>query len=434
MPSLAHLFDNAHMHVYEVHQVTTYLRELFESDPHLGDLWIHGEVSNVSRPASGHVYFTLKDAAGQLRSAFFQRRGAPSGATSRLIENGSAVVAHGRVGVYEQRGDLQFYVDFVQPEGVGALQAEFERLRARLDEEGLFDPSRKRALPRFPQRIGVVTSASGAVFKDICHVLARRWPVAEIVLAPTPVQGPEAIAGIIGGIEQLNARDIDVLIIGRGGGSIEELWAFNDELVARAIFRSVVPTVSAVGHETDTTIADFVADRRAPTPSAAAEIVAPDRRDVSIRLGVASGTMASVVAQRLGIDREGVAYSVRRIERGIPDINRERQRIDETARRAGIAAEQTHRALVSGVGGCVWRLRTLDPLATLDRGYAIVQKGSRVVSSITDAHDGDAVDVRVRDGSFGARVGDASPPKKRAPRRRVPDAQAPLFTMPESRA
>ena len=190
--------------------------------------------------------------------------------------------------MYEQRGELQLIVDFVQPEGAGALQAEYERLYAQLDEEGLFDPARKRPLPRYPRRIGVVTSESGAVFHDICDVLARRWPLAEVVLSPTPVQGPDAIRGIIGALDQLNDRgDIDVIIAGRGGGSIEELWAFNEELVARAIFRSVVPVVSAVGHETDTTIADFVADRRAPTPSAAAEIVSPDRIEMLARLAVA---------------------------------------------------------------------------------------------------------------------------------------------------
>ena len=303
------------MHVYAVREITSYLRELFESNPHLGDIWIAGEVSNVSRPSSGHVYFTLKDGDAQLRAVFFARRMAPSSATSRLLENGHAVVAHGRIALYEQRGDLQLIVDFVQPEGAGALQAEFERLKARLEEEGLFDESRKRALPRFPRRIGVVTSESGAVFHDICHVLERRWPLAEIVLAPTPVQGPDAVAGIVGGIEQLCRHGgIDVIIVGRGGGSLEELWAFNDELVARAIFASAVPVISAVGHETDYTIADFVADRRAPTPSAAAEIVAPERLDVSVRLGIAAGTMESILR----------GAGARRTRRGRIDIARDR--------------------------------------------------------------------------------------------------------------
>lgn len=423
------------MHVYAVHEVTTYLRELFEVDPHLGDLWISGEVSNVSRPSSGHVYFTLKDGAAQVRAAFFARRGQASGATQRLVQAGAAVVAHGRIGLYEQRGELQFYVDHVVAEGTGALQMEFERLKARLQEQGLFEESRKRPLPRFPRKIGVVTSASGAVFHDICHVLARRWPLAEVILAPTPVQGPDAASGIVGGLATLNIRgDIDVIIAGRGGGSIEELWAFNEEPVARAIFASQTPVVSAVGHETDTTIADFVADRRAPTPSAAAEIVAPDRMDITIRLGVAAGTMVSALRQQLAVERESVRAAVQRMERRAPAIDRDRQRVDDIARRALHAAERAHRAAVTGVGGCVWRLRALDPFATLERGYAIVQRGGAVVSTVAAARAGDALDIRVRDGSFGVRVGDAAPPQRKKLQRSVPQAQAPLFTMPEERA
>ncbi|MEX0749170.1 MAG: exodeoxyribonuclease VII large subunit, partial [Dehalococcoidia bacterium] len=345
------------MQVYAVHELTTYLRELFETDPHLSDIWISGEVSNVSRPASGHVYFTLKDGDAQVRAVFFARRGQPSNATSRMVENGHAVVAHGRVSLYEQRGDLQLYVDFVQPEGVGALQMEFERLKAQLAEQGLFDESRKRPLPRFPRKIGVVTSPSGAVFHDICHVLERRWPLAEVVLAPTPVQGPDAAAGIIGGIQQLNARgDIDVIIAGRGGGSYEELWAFNEEPVVRAVFATGVPIVSAVGHETDTTISDFVADRRAPTPSAAAEIVAPDRIDVSVRIGIAAGTMESILSQQIRIKQESVRTAAQSMDRRVPDVYTQRQHIDELARRGQQAMEHAHRGAVSNVGGCVWRL------------------------------------------------------------------------------
>jgi exodeoxyribonuclease VII large subunit len=423
------------MQVYAVHELTTYLRELFETDPHLSDIWISGEVSNVSRPASGHVYFTLKDGDAQVRAVFFARRGMPSNATSRMVENGHAVVAHGRVSLYEQRGDLQLYVDFVQPEGVGALQMEFERLKAQLAEQGLFDESRKRPLPRFPRKIGVVTSPSGAVFHDICHVLERRWPLAEVVLAPTPVQGPDAVSGIIGGIEQLNARgDIDVIIAGRGGGSYEELWAFNEEPVIRAIFASALPVVSAVGHETDTTIADFVADRRAPTPSAAAEIVAPDRIDVSVRLGIAAGTMESILRQHIRVERESVRASAGAMDRRVPDVYAQRQRIDDLARRGQQAAEQAHRTVVSSVGGCVWRLRALDPFATLERGYAIVQRGGAIVAAVADVKPGDALDVRLKDGAIGAHVDGGAPPVRRRPKRSVPEAQAPLFSMPEERA
>ena len=423
------------MHVYEVREITTYLREMLESSPVLGDVWIAGEVSNVSRPASGHVYFTLKDANAQLRSVYFASK-APRGraTTAHLVQNGHAIVAHGRVSLYEQRGDLQLYVDFVQPEGAGALQAEFERLKIRLAEEGLFDESRKRALPRFPRRIGVVTSESGAVFHDICRVLERRWPLAEVVLSPAPVQGADAVPGIIGAIEQLNARnDIDVIITGRGGGSIEELWAFNDEHVVRAIFASRVPVVSAVGHETDTTIADFVADCRAPTPSAAAEIVSPDRIEIGALLRTIFAAMTSNVERQIGERRSALQTITHDLDRRAPDINHLRQVVDEVARRGVRAAEHAQATAVHAVGTFVWRLKSLDPFATLDRGYAVVQRGTSVISEVGQAKAGEALGVRVKDGRFNVRV-DGGAPVRRRPKRSVPDAQAPLFTMPEHRA
>jgi exodeoxyribonuclease VII large subunit len=249
------------------------------------------------------------------------------------------------------------------------------------------------------------------------------------------VQGADAVAGVVGGIQQLNARgDVDVIIVGRGGGSLEELWAFNEEPVIRAIFASVTPVVSAVGHETDTTIADLVADARAPTPSAAAEIVAPDRFDVSVRLGIAAGTMDSVLRGRLAVEGESVRAAMRAAERRAPDVDRQRQRIDDLSRRGLACAEGALRGAVTGVGGCVWRLRALDPFATLERGYAIVQRGKVAVTSVTEVRGGDALDVRVRDGSFGVTVGGAVPVRPRRLKRSVPEAQAPLFTMPEERA
>jgi exodeoxyribonuclease VII large subunit len=428
------LFENDLVHVYGVREVTAYLRELFETDPILNDVWIAGEVSNVNRPASGHVYFTLKDGDAQVRAVFFGKRYGPGSATAKEIEHGRAVVAHGKISLYEQRGDLQLYVDFVQPEGVGALQMEFERLKAKLQEHGLFDETRKRPLVRFPRRIGVVTSASGAVFHDICHVLSRRWPLAEIVLAPTPVQGPDAPAGVIGGIEQLNRRgEVDAIIVARGGGSLEEMQAFNNEHVARAIFASATPVISAVGHETDWTIADHVADRRAPTPSAAAELVAPDRIEMSVHLGIAAGTIDSIVRRQLDMSRESVAHGVRTVERSAPRVDALRQGLDDVMRRSLAAVERRQRDVVQAVGGCVWRLRALDPFATLERGYAIVQRDASVVTSAAAAHAGDPIRVRLKDGAFGAHV-DGGAAQRRKLKRRVPDAQVPLFSMPEERA
>jgi exodeoxyribonuclease VII large subunit len=266
-------------------------------------------------------------------------------------------------------------------------------------------------------------------------VLERRWPLADVVLSPAPVQGADAVPGIIGAIEQLNVRgDIDVIIAGRGGGSIEELWAFNDERVARAIFASIVPIVSAVGHETDTTIADFVADRRAPTPSAAAEMVSPDRVDIAARLHAAAATMEAATRQQLGEERARLQRDLHLIERRVPDIGRARQMVDEATRRAQSVTEKAHSAAMHAVGSHVWRLKSLDPFATLERGYAVVQRGAAVVSSVAAVRPGDALGVRVKDGTFGVRVDGGGPVQRRRPRRSVPDAQASLFTMPEERA
>jgi exodeoxyribonuclease VII large subunit len=429
------LFDNDGVHVYAVREIATYLRELLDSSPALGDVWVAGECSNVSRPSSGHVYFTLKDPNAQLRAVFFSQRFNVRARTANLVENGHALLAHGRISLYEPRGDLQLIVDFVQPEGAGALQAEFDRLKSKLAEEGLFEPDRKRPLPAMPRRIGVVTSPSGAVFHDICQVLRRRWPLAAVVLAPTPVQGSDAVPGIIGGMEAMNdVGDIDVMIIARGGGSIEELWAFNDEAVARAIFASGVPVVSAIGHETDYTIADYVADARAPTPSAAAEIVAPDRLDMQIRLGVAAGTMDSAVRGLLRAADTGIRDSRHMLEGRAPSVTAPRQRVDELTRRGLDTARLVQSEAVHGVGNCVWRLKSLDPYATLERGYAIVQHNGAVVSSIRTVGPGKPIDIRVRDGSFAAVSGSGRPVARgRRRRREVAEAQAPLFTMPEDR-
>ncbi len=408
---------------------------MLDANPVLGDVWVAGECSNVSRPQSGHVYFTLKDPAAQLRAVFFAPRVNVRSRTSHLIDNGSAVLAHGRITLYEPRGDLQLIVDYVQPEGAGALQAEFERLKEKLGAEGLFEESRKRPLHPMPKRVGVVTSPAGAVFHDICRVLERRWPLAEVVLAPAQVQGPGAVAGIIGGLEALNALgDIDVIILARGGGSVEELWAFNDEALARAIFASDTPVVSAIGHETDFTIADYVADRRAPTPSVAAEIASPDRVDIEARIRVTAGRLEAVVARQLTRERAGVLHAARQLEWRAPDIGSRRQRVIDQAGRALAATSGIHTQAAHAVGNFVWRLKSLDPYATLERGYAIVQGRGSVVSSVGAVKPGDPIDVRVKDGTFGAVVGGAAPVSRKRARRGVPDAQAPLFSMPVERA
>ena len=415
------------MLVYGVGQIATHLRELLESDLFLADLWIAGEVSNQRRYPSGHLYFSLKDANAALSCVLFR-----SDNKGFDFKDGDQVVAHGRVSYYEVRGDLQFIVDFVQPEGVGALQAEFERMKARLQEEGLFEPARKRPLPRFPRRIGVATSPAGAVFHDVCHVLERRWPLAEVVLAPTSVQGPEAVPGIVAAVSALNQQPgVDVIIVARGGGSLEDLWAFNDEAVARAIFGSAVPVVSGVGHETDTTIADFVADVRAPTPSAAAELVAPERTEVSVRLSVAAGTLLSHVRQQLEEGAACVRQAVTRTERAMPNVDRERQRTDDLTRQALHVVDQALRGYHKGLHGFHLALRSLDPYATLQRGYALVQRNGHVVDTVDGATVGERLNVRVRDGDFPVRVdsGAPVPDQKRRRKAQVAKEQAPLFLM-----
>lgn len=388
------------MQVYSVSEVATYLKELLETNPHLADLWISGEVSNLNRSPAGHVYFTLKDETSQLRCVFFRRpnMGMP-------LQQGMQIVAHGRVSLYEVRGDLQFYVDFVQPEGVGVLHAQFERLKAQLEEEGLFDEARKRPLPRFPRRIGVVTSPVGAVFHDISNILGRRWPLAEVVLAPTAVQGPEAAPGVVSALAALNDEGaIDVTIVARGGGSLEELWAFNEEPVARAIYGSRVPVVSAIGHETDYTIADFVADLRAPTPSAAAELVAPDRLEVTVRLSVLAASLLASCQGEVERRRAGVSQAVACLERPLPDMGRERQRIDDLWRQASTSLEAFLRQRQERLSGFAGELRSLDPKGTLARGYALIQRDGHIVSSVGEVTGGERLSVRVKDGGFPVRV------------------------------
>jgi exodeoxyribonuclease VII large subunit len=403
------------MQVLSVSQALGYLRELLESNIVLGDVWISGEVSGPRTQPSGHTYFTLKDEDAQLRGVLFRSSVLRAPRIVEHLAQGSQVIVHGRVTVYEARGELQVVVDFVQPEGVGLRQAQFELLRQQLQEEGLFDESRKRPLPVFPRRIGVVTSPAGAVFHDICNVLRRRWPLSEVVLSPTPVQGPDAVFGIVGGIEQLNAEPgVEVIIVARGGGSVEELWTFNEEPVARAVFGSVIPIVSAVGHETDFTICDYVADLRAPTPSAAAELVVPDMYQVASQLQGAIVFAVGAMQQRFDRERSAVETLTARAARGATDVDRYRQRLDDLERRLLRATQAGERQRRDALARCHAQLAALDPQATLDRGYAVVHKDGRVVSSIGDVASGDGLVIKVADGGFPARVDAPGSRRKRA--------------------
>jgi exodeoxyribonuclease VII large subunit len=392
------------MLIVPISELCSMLREALESDPRFNDVWVAGEISNLSRPASGHIYFTLKDGGGQLRCAFFRRENARSKA---LLENGRQVVAHGRVSFYEARGDVQLYVDFVHEEGTGVLHLEFERLKERLAEEGLFDEGRKRPLPAFPRRVGIVTSPDGAVFHDICHVLRRRWPLIEVVLAPTLVMGDGACEGVCRAIADLNTiPDIDVIVVARGGGALEDLWTFNEEAVARAIFASKTPVVSAIGHETDFTIADFVADLRAPTPSAAAEIIAPDRAEIAGRVRDARLALASLAMNQVQTARGALEWSRGVLARRRPDVAVHRRLVAEQCRWATEYALRGVRGRLAELGSRYAQMHALSPMSTLARGYAVVQRlpDGPVVLSASDVQAGDRLRVSLADGNIEASV------------------------------
>ena len=401
------------MAVYSVSEVAGYLTEILREDPVLQNVWVRGEVGNFTRSAAGHSYFSLRDAGATLRCVMF--RGGGVGAD--LIDEGSAVIAHGRVALYEPRGDLQLIADVVQPEGVGELQLKLEELRVRLEKEGLFEPSRKRPLPRFPVRVGVVTSPTGSVWHDIQNVTARRYPAVELVLAPALVQGNEAVPTIVAAFDALERLDdIDVIIVARGGGSLEDLWPFNEEDVARAIFKSGVPVVSAIGHETDYTIADLVADVRAPTPSAAAELVVPEQAELFADIGVLRRSLNSTITGRLETAQWELEALFPRLRRGLPDFDTHRLRIDDMMRTTASHLRGTMQVSSERINGLRGKLESLSPRDTLLRGYAIVYRENTVVTSPSQVRDGDLIGVTVSEGDFKAQV--AGEGRRPTPRRR----------------
>lgn len=385
-----------------VGDLTRYIRELFEVDYRLQDIWVEGEISGVTRHSSGHIYFTLKDSSAQIACVMWKNVAPMHGA---LIVHGRQIVAHGKVSVYETRGQYQLYVDRVQPKGVGDLHAQFELLKARLEAEGLFAPQRKRLLPEFPHRIGLVTSPTGAVIRDICNVLARRWPLVEVILAPTQVQGEDAPPQIVAALDALYRRDdVDLIIVARGGGALEDLWAFNDERVARKMAESRVPVVSGVGHETDFTIADFVADVRAPTPSAAAELVTPDRAELAAQLVALRVQLATTLADNLRGRRVTLESQMRALAHLSPvtRLINWRQRTDDLTMQATLEISHLLQLRRERLTGVVARLDALNPLAVLQRGYAVVRRDGQIVRSISEVAPGDRLAIRVSDGEFGA--------------------------------
>ena len=393
------------MRVLSVSQINFFIKSLIEGDGRMRDIYARGEISNFTdHYRSGHLYFSLKDEKSVLKAVMF------SSAARRLRfcpKEGMRVIVRGRVAVYEPGGQYQFYVEEMQPDGVGALSLAFEQLKEKLAAEGLFAEEHKRPIPPFPARIGVITSPTGAAVQDIRNILSRRWPAAEIVFCPVLVQGEDAAAQLTAAVKLMNAQKAaDVIIIGRGGGSIEELWAFNDEGVARAVAASKIPVISAVGHETDFTICDFAADLRAPTPSAAAELAVPDRTQLLARVeqmqGIARRGMRSTIDA--ASHRLTVVRSRRCLSTPLFYVEEQGMRLDYLTRAFVHAAQnslsESGRRLAA-IGG---KLDALSPLKVLSRGYSIPYTGEKVVKSTKDVAAGDPLTLRVSDGMVACTV------------------------------
>ncbi|TMB85279.1 MAG: exodeoxyribonuclease VII large subunit [Chloroflexi bacterium] len=393
--------------IFSVAQVSRYLKEVLETDDILQDIWVQGEISGCKTYSSGHCYFTLKDAEAQLACVFFKQARLRSSAPD--LRDGMAIAANGRISLYERDGKLQLYVEYVEPLGDGALFLRFEQLKARLEAEGLFDAERKRPLPSQPAVIGIVTSPQAAALRDMLRVLRSRYPLAEVILAPTPVQGVEAPASIAAALDLLNEHgEADVVIIGRGGGSIEELWAFNEEVVARAIARSRIPVISGVGHETDFTIADFVSDYRASTPTAAAAAAVPDIEDWREDILEKEQSLTGLVEEYLNDLSEQLERTQHDLQRASPQdmLDRRRQQLDDMT-----ALLQTHlQHIVSLRGerlqGMALRLHSLSPLLTIARGYAIVRRDTdgTIITSTRQAQPGASLTIQVTDGHIPVQV------------------------------
>jgi exodeoxyribonuclease VII large subunit len=390
---------------WSVSDLTRYLRELLESDELLQDVWVQGEVSNFSRPASGHLYFTLKDSSASLRCVMWRNAVIRQ---STLPHDGDAIEVHGVISVYEAGGQYQLYADIIHPAGEGALYQEFLRLKALLEAEGLFDQQCKRPIPPKPTRIGIVTSPTGAALQDILNTLRRRYPLVEVVLAPTPVQGEEAPQGIIIALQEIvRVASPDVIILARGGGSIEDLWAFNDERVARAIAASPVPVITGVGHEIDFTIADFVSDLRAPTPTAAAELATPNQADLRLDLSEMNEQLNRLLQTFQSDLRWALKELQSHLDRNSPltRIQSDIQRVDELDHRLGAIIQHRLQLARTHLRGLIQHMTALSPTAVLERGYAIVtNQVGQTISHVGQVHTGEALEVQVSDGDFNVHV------------------------------
>lgn len=408
-----------------ISQLTRYIKFKFDTDENLKRVYLKGEISNFKAHTRGHYYFTLKDESSRINAVMF----ASSVSKMKFLpEDGMKVLVTGRIAVYEATGGYQIYVDDMVEDGVGNLYIQFEQLKKKLAAEGLFNEEHKRPIPKIPSRIGIVTASTGAAIRDILSTIQRRWPYTETILFPSLVQGASAAPDIVRQIEQAQEYDLDVLIVGRGGGSIEDMWCFNDEAVARAIYHSSVPVISAVGHEIDFTIADFVADLRAPTPTGAAEMAVPNKKDVfeyinqlNLRLGKSIGNLITSYRKRLSVIQESYIlenptsiYQMKEqkfdtlfeklqiVMKGI--TSGERLRLDRLLQSAAYGITQNMNYHTHRFEKSVSKLEILNPLLTIGRGYSITKKNTKVVSSISDIKKHDLLEIELKDGSIQTEV------------------------------
>lgn len=391
-------------HVYTVTQINLYIKDMFARDYALNRIYVKGEVSNCKYHTSGHIYFTLKDSKGQMACVMFA--GQRSGLAFRLQE-GQSVIVLGSISVYERDGKYQMYAREILLDGAGVLHQKFEELKKQLDSEGLFDQEFKKSIKQYPNKVGIVTAKTGAAIQDMINVTTRRNPYVQLILYPALVQGEAAAASIVKGIKYLDSYGVDTIIVGRGGGSIEDLWAFNEEVVARAIFSCNTPIISAVGHETDTTIADYVADLRAPTPSAAAELVTGDIRDLFDDIQSYKRTLQFHMRQKLQIARNQLRQYQLQLEHASPlyQVNQKRQYLMDRENRLHYLMKQRVLENRHRLDILTERMKGLSPLDKLSKGYAIVtDEKQNVIRSVNGLLAGDAIKVELMDGDVTASV------------------------------
>ncbi len=401
---ISSLRERENVGAFSVSELNNYIKSLFENNRTLAAVTVKGEISNFTNHRSGHLYFSLKDEDGQVRAVMFRSRAM---GLKFIPESGMKVIVHGSVTVYPRDGSYQLYVNSMQPDGIGALYLAYEQLKSKLYAEGLFDEEHKKLLPLYPGRIGVITSPTGAAVRDIINVVGRRFPIAKIYLYPVLVQGDGAEASLIDALNYFNSSKLcDVIIIGRGGGSIEDLWAFNSEALARKIYEIEIPIISAVGHETDFTIADFVSDLRAPTPSAAAELAVPDIKELLLRIDSflergAGALMYKTERAREKLLRLEVALSE---ERFSTIVSRKKERVDNLSEALQRSISMIIKTLRTRLAVGSGKLESINPLSVLTRGYSIIEKNGSVVNHIEALSVDDIVELRLSNGKAQTKI------------------------------